>query len=140
MGYVEEAQRRARRRRSGWNLLLIPALFACWLGGAYFLASALSALHQLRYPSQHLAASEGIGTILVVISALMAAFVPGMLISNIIVWLVLPARRALDREAKSVPRSRFRESQRGLLRIAVYLVPVSLAIGVVGAWLPWDRS
>jgi hypothetical protein len=61
-----------------------------------------------------------------------------MLVGNVLVWFLPPARRALDREAVAFPGTNFRESQRDLWRVAAVVVPISLAVGTLGAVLPWN--
>jgi hypothetical protein len=58
-------------------------------------------------------------------------------IGNVLVWLVGPARRTLEGEASSVPGTNFITAERKLLRVALIVVPVCLAIAVLGALLPW---
>jgi len=64
MGYYEEARRRAQRRRSPWDLLLIPAVVlpagSLWWGAV----KSLEALHAVLYPGQNLrTASNAVGAI-----------------------------------------------------------------------------
>jgi hypothetical protein len=57
----------------------------------------------------------------------------GLMTSNGLMWLVPPARRASEKKAQGVKWASFRESQHALLNVALLLVPVGLALGIVGA-------
>ena len=137
MTYLEEAQARAKRRRSPWNLLLIPAVLVPLVALSWGLIVLLELLHQARYPTQHLTDSSGVGPVLTAVGALLAAVPAAFLIGNGVVCLVWPARRALEGEASSVPGTDFMTAQRRLLRAALIIVPACLAVAVLGAILSW---
>jgi len=59
-----------------------------------------------------------------------------MIIGNYVVWLIPPARRMLDEEAKPIPWS-FKNSQKQLLKLAYIIVPVSLALSIIWAVMSW---
>jgi hypothetical protein len=101
------------------------------------LIALLEMLHQGRYPTQHLNNSSGAGPVLTAVGALLAAIPLAFAIGNVLVWLVGPARRTLEGEASSVPGTNFITAERKLLRVALIVVPVCLAIAVLGALLPW---
>jgi hypothetical protein len=136
--YFEEARTRARRRKSPWNLLLIPAS-AMSIGLITWRAALLlGALHQAIYPGQTFTStSRGLGAILAALAPFFGAIPLGLYLGNVLVWLVPPARRALDREALPYPGTGFREAQGQLLLFARYLVLPALVAGLVGALLPW---
>jgi hypothetical protein len=58
-----------------------------------------------------------------------------MILGNFLVWLVPPARRALDLEAKAHPGTSFTETNRGLLRFALFVTPAALAGALAAALL-----
>jgi hypothetical protein len=137
MSYIENARVRARRRKSPWDLLLFPAVFLSWMGLFLVLLQGIGALHQHVHPGQSLTNSQGLTVLLATIPLFFAAMPIGFIAGNILVWLVPPARRALDSEAKPHPGTDFFSAQRGLLKIAAYVTPFSLALAIVGALLPW---
>jgi hypothetical protein len=138
VSYYEDARRRAARRKSPWNLALLGTVLIFWTTISLAIGFVLNGIHQVLYPGQTLSSHEGAGTILVAVSSLFASLVPAMLVANVVVRLLPPARRALDREASTVPGTDFVEAQHRLLRLGAFVVPVSVAVGALGAWLPWS--
>ncbi len=134
MSYLAEAQKRAQRRRSAWNLLLIPAVL---LPLGLLVLLVLQFLHQARYPAQALASASGFGPIFTTIGALLAAIPLSLLIGNRLVWLIIPTRRVLEHEATAVPKTDFVSAQRQLIRFGRIAVPVSLGLAVLGALVSW---
>jgi hypothetical protein len=133
----DHALTRARRRKSSWNLLLIPATCASWGILTCMFCILLSGIHSAIRHSPGLFSGDGIGPGLAAVGALFAALPFGLIGANLLVRAVPPARRALDREANSVPGTSFRDSQRELLRMAPYIsVPAGL-VALGGAVLPW---
>jgi hypothetical protein len=135
---LAEAQQRARGRRSPWNLLLIPA-FVASLGLLWWLFVALLLVaHRNLYLGQDLANTpRGVGPILTTVSPLLAAIPLAMLFGNAVVWLVPPARRAMERQATLVPGTSFQTTQSCLLRGSTLLVPIALALGILGTLMSW---
>jgi len=140
MRYFDEARRRAQRRRSPWNLLLIPAMVLPAAGLWWGAVKSLEALHAVFYPAENLlTSSNGIGPIVATLSPFFSVLPLAMIAGNYLVWLIPPARRVLDREADSYPENRFLESQRQLIQFSKYIVPIGLGIGVIGALVSWRR-
>ena len=75
--------------------------------------------------------------ILEALSLVLATIPVSLLMTNCLVWLVGPARRALEAEAKPYPGASFSASQRALLGLAGWWVPATLTLAVLGALLPW---
>jgi hypothetical protein len=128
---------RAKRRKSPWNLLLIPAIVIPWGILWWLWAAAANLLHGMIYPGQHLMQSQGLGTILAAVSPLFGAMPVAMITGNFLVWLLPPVRRVLDHEAEPVPFTSYRNAQKQLFKIALVFVPVSLLLSVVGVLLEW---
>jgi len=137
VSYLAEAQKRAQRRRSAWNLLLIPAVLLPLGLLVSGLVLVLQFLHQARYPAQALASASGFGPIFTTIGALLAAIPLSLLIGNRLVWLIIPTRRVLEHEATAVPKTDFVSAQRQLIRFGRIAVPVSLGLAVLGALVSW---
>jgi hypothetical protein len=138
VGNFDEARTRARRRKSPWNLLLIPAALAGWGLLTWGVCITLTAFHAAIHGSQPLMSSEGVGPVLTVVGSLFAALPFALISANAVVWLVPASRKALDREADSTPGTSFRESQAGLLRLARYVSVVGGLVALVGGALPWS--
>src|SRR5882672_1045245 len=103
MGYIHASRARANRRRSLWNLLLIPCYaipwFLLWLTSATELGELYARIHSV---SGVRILPDTLGGLLMAIGLLFAWLAPAMIIANLLVSIVPPARRALDREASSV--------------------------------------
>jgi hypothetical protein len=138
MGNIESARARAKRRKSGWNFLLFPTVFISWLALAFTLLHGIDLLHQRMHPGQSLATNDtGFTVLLSSLPLLFAALPIGFIVGNSIVWLVPPARRVLDSEAKPYPGNDFFSAQMDLLKMAAFVTPAGLTLAVIGALLPW---
>jgi len=98
----------------------------------------LGQLHAALYAGQGLVGARGIGPVLMSVAPLFAAIPLGMLLANLAVLYIGPARRALDREARAQPNTDFSAAQRQLLRLSLIVAPIALGVAVVGALLPWQ--
>lgn len=138
MGYITDARLRAGRRRSRWNLLLIPCYFIPWLllvlGSALMFGRIYSLFHATNHGG---VLPDAIGGILIAVGSLFAWLAPSMIIANQLVSAVPAARRALDQEAASMPGADRRSANRALFRVSRYLVPVGLLIALAGVLMPW---
>ncbi len=131
-----------RRRKSPWNLILIPLSFVFWLGIWYVLFRLVWAFHILLYPQHHLgdfwqkgvSFSSFIPSFLMVFALLPGAICLGLALANCVVWLIPPARRALDKEAFDHPGANFREATRRLLILSAITIPSGLAVALISAW------
>ncbi len=74
--------------------------------------------------------------ILIAIGSLIASFAPALIIGNCLAWVVRPARRTFEREAVGFPGVTLRSANAGLLRMALFMTPLGLAIGLLAAVLP----
>jgi hypothetical protein len=138
MSYLDEARARAKRRKSLWNLLLIPAVVGPWFLLSWLSWIGLGMLHRLLHPgAQFVILPDGISGILMAIGPLFAWLVPAMVIGNLLVASIGPARRALDAEAKTVPRTDLASSNRALLKMSLVLTPPALLVSFLGAFTAW---
>ena len=137
MSYATQARARARRRKSRWNLLLIPAvvvpLFVIWAGSV---ASA-EFVHECLYHGQSLRTARGVGPVLTTVGPFFGALPLAMLIGNYLIHLISPAHQALDAEASAHPRTSYRPAQAWLLKMAAFLVPLSVVATLFGTLLQW---
>jgi hypothetical protein len=63
--------------------------------------------------------AEGFGAILATVSPFFGSIPLSMILGNFLVWLVPPARRILDAEAKPFPETTFWNAQRKLFKLAL---------------------
>ena len=134
MGYFKEARARAQRRRSPWNLLLIPAVLGTWLLTWLSSAWALGKLLRLARPGLEFVFLPDSGGGILMVLGLLAAWLPlAMIVGNLLVAAVPPARRALDLEASTVPGTDFSSANKDLLKVAIFLTPAGLVVALLGA-------
>jgi len=133
MGYITDARTRAGRRRSRWNLLLIPCYALPWLlltlGSLFALGKAYGAIHGIQVLT---VLPETVGGILMALGSLFAWLGPAMIAANVLVAAFPPARRALDREALLIPGADRATANRSLLRLTGYLTPAGVAVALAG--------
>lgn len=137
MSTLEEARARARRRKSRWNLLLVPAGLVPM--GVIWAAAALLAeqAHMHFYPDESLRDGEGPWVVVAAVAPLFAAIPIGLLVGNFLVHHVARARAALDREAAADPTLGYRASQAALCKAAFLASGAALASTTLGVLLPW---
>jgi hypothetical protein len=141
-GYLSRAKARARRRKSAWNLILIPlALVGIGLSHfllVWFLVGARNwVLAERAVPLDELVTMDcpGIAPILLFVIPLVGAIPLGLFFTNGVAWCIPPARRAFDKGAQGVWHASFREAQLDILLLARYLVSASVVLGLIGAFL-----
>ena len=139
MGIISNSRERARRRRSPWNLLLLPTVIIPMAGLWLALVLLLQFLHAAIYPDQYLINSAGPGTVLTTVGPFVAVLIPAMLIGNILVRLIGPARKALDLEATNSNSTGFSQSQQALLSLCRVPTAIGLLSGFIGAVMPWQN-
>jgi hypothetical protein len=141
--FITNARLRARRRKSAWNLILIPPALFGWLGSWYVFFRIVWAFHHRIYPQHafHDFWQEGVSFASFVPSFLMlfalfpASICIGLIFANCVAWLIPPARQTLDVEAEGFEGTGFRESNEALFRLAKWAVPGGLIIALVAASL-----
>jgi len=140
-GYLGRAQERAKRRKSPWNLILIPLVL---FGIVAFSVGQFTLLWQLNtwvFPEHAGRLREFLGNneqgaisrLLMTLSSLFSAIPLGLMLANCIAWCIPPARHVFDREAKGIKHASFHEAMLDLGKIALFVVPVCLVLGIIGA-------
>jgi len=139
-GYFRRAQERAQRRKSPWNLILLPlVLFGIliisggqfsffWQVNTWVYPEHAGRLWNIMRGNDH-----QVSQMLMTLPCLFTGIPLGMLLANCIAWCIPPARRIFDREAKGVTHASFRSSMSDLGKVSLFVVPISLALGVIGA-------
>jgi len=139
-GYYGRARQRAQRRKSPWNILLLPLVG----GGVWLCASILWVVmwrvHVAIYPDhagvtfkELVGGRTTFGFFLFFFPLLFASMPLGYMLANCIAWCIGPARKAFDSEARGFPGTSFRASQRGLWMIGKYVIPLCLLLSLIGA-------
>lgn len=131
---VRDARERAKGRRSKWNLLLIPFAVAGIGLSWYGLTRPLLMLRSLFFPNDaFLMNGTRLGNIVTYVSPAFSALGVGLVFANLCVWMILPARQALDREAGRVKGTGFKTSNFALLKFTGIISAVALPLGALGA-------
>jgi uncharacterized membrane protein len=137
MGFIKEARSRAKRRKSAWNLLLIPAVLVPVVAIWGSLVLGFESIHSAYHPGQSLRNGSGVAVIVTTVGPLFAAIPLGMLIGNWLVWLLPAARKVIDAEAIKSSAPDFVSSQKFMFRASAMILVISLGLALVGALLPW---
>lgn len=139
-GYLGRAQERARRRKSPWNLILIPWVIFGIFGVAIGLFSLLWQLNTWVFPEhvgrlKDLFGSDEhkVSQLLMTLPCFISAIPLGMMLANCVAWCGPPARRVFEFEAKGVAHASFRASMLDLAKFALFVVPVCLVLSIIGA-------
>lgn len=142
-GYLGRARQRAQRRKSPWNLILIPLVVLGVGGSGYFLFRAMWGFHTWLYPAhvgrlsefwgKNISAASFVSSFLLAVPLFFAALPIGMILANLVAWTIPPARSIFVREAEGIVGASFPEAMSDLLKVALIVVPISLVLSTVGA-------
>jgi hypothetical protein len=141
--YFIQAFARAQRRRSLWNLALIPLVLLFWCVIWWSLFRFVWRVHEFFYP-QHTGLLQEFwpkgATIPTFLSSFLMVFGPAapalglsMLVANLIFWFIAPARQALESEALDYPCTDFTSTQKGIIQFTTAALAVGLLLGLIGA-------
>lgn len=138
MSYLDEAVERAKRRKSAWNLLLLPAVIVPFGVMWWLSVVGVGKLYRVVHPqTEFILLPDTVGAIFMAIGLVFAWLPPAMIIGNFITFMVPAARRALQAEAATVRGGDFRSANRGLLKGTAILTPAGILVTLLGVWLPW---
>lgn len=140
--YYAGARKRAGRRKSVWNAVLIPFSMAAWVVVWYLLFRLVWLFHIAFYPDHHLEDfwQEGSGfrsaflSFLMVFSLMFGAGALGFMLTNVIFRLIPPARKAFDSEARGHTGTGFRPAMRTLCKFCIWTLFPGLLIALVAAY------
>jgi hypothetical protein len=71
--------------------------------------------------------------VLMLVAPMLPALTGAMVLGNWLVCSIPPARRALGSEARNVPGTDYRSSQRALIRLTAILLACATVLALVGA-------
>jgi hypothetical protein len=141
--FLARVESRNQRRKSPWNLMLIPLALVGWLATWFFLFRAVWLFHVWLYPDHLLRNFWGRGisftgfipSFLMLFGLAPAALCLGIVFANCVAWVMPPARHAFEREAAGFPEDSFVGANVGLLRAAKWVLPLGLLVSLLGASL-----
>ena len=149
--FIRNARLRATRRKSPWNLLLLlvfPLWLYLWFKSIAILWNLACLAHGVPVPltlSGWLDSPWSGDQPLSWAGALymFAPFIPelagSMVLANFLIYLIPPARRAMDNEDRAFPGTEYSTAQRTLGRITLLSLPPALLLSFLGAWLVVPR-
>ena len=128
---IIEMQNRAKRRKSKWNLLLIPfnvffvSIFSYWYYKLILIIMNISLISRddivyIYYPNT-------IWNIVLILIILISSLVLSFIVSNFILWIIKPIRDIFEEESKLNKWTDYKSTQKKLLKI----LPIILLI-----WFP----
>ena len=142
-GYFDRARTRAHRRKSPWNLILIPLVLLGWITTSVVLFNTMWHIHTLIYPEHSGKISEYwqkgihfrafISSFLLSMPLLFAGIPIGMLLANLAARCIPAIHRVFEQEACGYRHASFRDSTKDLLRAAAFIVPICLFLSLIGA-------
>jgi hypothetical protein len=135
---LEVLRKRAARRKSPWNLVLL-AFAVLGIGSSWiFLALLFGEYRRSLVPADaFLSSGTRFGNILMYVSPGFPSIAIGLIAANLIIWCIRPARTTLEREDKEFPETDFRSSNQGLLKLLIPLAIVALTLAFLGARNIW---
>lgn len=138
---LEAASKRAARRRSPWNLVLL-AIAALGIAGSWFgIAVLWRAYRQSLFPADaFLSSGTRFGDILMYVPPCFPSIALGLLVANLLLWCIPPARLPLSNQAAVSPRADFRSSNAVLMKALIILMVFTLPICFLGARNFWSLS
>lgn len=136
---------RKARRKSLWHLPKIILMFALLFGLWFALFKIMWQAHLYLHPGQTEVGEflpRGVHGIALAASLLLRlplslpAFGFALLGTNLLFWLIAPARRAFEQEAEGDPEMTFRDATSKLVRITILcLLPIGVGLSLLGAWI-----
>jgi hypothetical protein len=140
--FFANARNRAKRRKSPWNLILIPLCLGSAIAINCGLFMVVWAFHTYFYPAHQLndfwqpgiSGKSFVPSFLMVFALLPGSIAAGFMVGNALAWLVAPARRTFEAEARGYPGTSFRAAMSGLFALAVIALPIGLVISLASAY------
>ena len=138
--WLSNAQNRAQRRKTVWNLLLPLFAIPLWLAFTWLLVAGAWTVHLAFHPGL-VGAARQFPTPITSVTALMlfpsffAAMCPALIASNFLVYLIPPARHAMDKEDQGFRGVDYVSSQSALIKVGVYILGAAVVLGFIGALL-----
>jgi hypothetical protein len=131
--YFKNAKQRAKRRKSPWNFALIPFAIA-GIGLVWFVFVRILLLLQNKLiPTNTIFSNQtSLGAILLYIPPIFPAICLGLVVANILLWSIRPAREILDKEAEGTKGASFIDSTKGLLRLSIIFIIITTPISLLG--------
>ena len=137
--YLNQARIRPAQRKSRWNLLLL-AFAVVGVAASWILIVLLLDKYRasLALPGSFLRGSTRFGNILMHVSPGLPSIAVGLIVANLLIWCIPPARTALANEDKKFPGTDFRSSNVTLIKGLAFLAAVTFPLAFLGARNMWS--
>ena len=141
-GYYGNARRRAGRRKSLWNVAILPFALTAWAAVWYALFRLVWLFHVTLYPNHQLkdfwqsgiGVRSGILSFIMVFSIFIGAGAVGFMLTNALFWLIPWARKVFESEAVGHPETGFRKTMRTLFKVCLWTLIPGLLIAFLAAY------
>ena len=138
--WLSKAQSRAQRRKTSWNLLLPLFAIPLWIAFTWLLVAGAWTAHLAFHPglvgtARQFPTAVTSVTALMLFPAFFAAMCPALVVANFLVYLIPPARRAMDKEDQGFRGVDYVSSQSALIKVGAYILGAAVVLGLIGALL-----
>jgi len=133
--YFREARGRAKRVKNPWNLLHIPFSIAgiyCFTWLLLKLVLLVVGLFGSDHPDLKSFSNVNVRDF-ILIPLYFAALPLGLMVSNIIFWVIPPLRRIEDKESIGYKGTDFYNSMKGLSSFALFSISLGLTVSILVA-------
>ena len=131
--YIEQAQMRARRRKSLWNFLLVPLALLGMSLSWWVLSRPIFLMRQWGMPENgFLQSGTRVGLIFFYIGLMLCSVAPGFLFANVCARIIPATRKVFDHEAIPHPGTDFKSANRALTKFGLIVLAVFFPIALIG--------
>ena len=124
---------RAQRRKSGWNFILIPlSLFGMVCAGWLFYLPIEYLQNLISPETVILSHPTQLGLTFLALGLLSCSVGPGLIIGNVLAWLIVPLRKILDAKAKGIEGTSIRSVNKQLFKFSKYIIVIFYPIAILG--------
>ena len=125
---------RERRSKSAWNLLLVPLCIVGIAGAWIGIVLAFQRYRGLLCPADaFIFSGTHVGNIFLYVAPFWPSLAFGLIVGNLLLWCVPPARTAMEREAAGAEDKVYRASQLALAKLGAVFAGIALPLCFLGA-------
>jgi hypothetical protein len=108
-----------------------------FLGTTFVLFAAILSAHAAVHASPTVGSVRGPAMGATLVSAFLLGIPLGLMLANVVTWLIPPLRRAHERGFADAPGASFSDAMRQLRQFALAVAPIALAAATLAIWDPW---
>ncbi len=131
--YYISARQDAKRRKSRWNLIILP-LSVIGIGiSSFLIAKSLLSIQSSLFPAKTILASyRKVSGILMFVPIIFPSIGIGMIFANLCAWLIPSARKVFEQEAKEYRNASFKNSIKSLTIYTLFAFIICIPLSLVG--------